>query len=518
MRIGFPPGAGRLTKAVTLATALLLVAAGVWAGYVVLSPDLSCAPGVQRLQEGGPCFGVTDGGFSFGKPLDEVSARIKAENDAIGKQPHVTVAVMVPMTASNGNDDDRILRQLQGAYLAQYRANHESDAKAPLIRLVLANPGPDSTQWHRVTDQLGQLSKSPTDNLRAVAGFDRSVPATRAALAHLTNDLHIPVVGGAITGDDLANSDQSPDAFPSLARVVPTNTGEADALAHFGAANGPQNAVVVEDSRKDDSYITTLKDAFERTTKAAAAHEPELFKSPDDISTTGNTSNVFQQLIQNICQTDATTIYFAGRYVQLRQFINELGTRGCQAKPYTVLTGSEANSLLTDPGLDWSALTKHVTLRYVSLAHPDMWSTGPAVNGGSATDYADFASLVDRAAKGPIGPIGPVDLKDSRTIVMHDTIWTAVTEIRNSAVGNPLPSLADVKDAWQQLHGANKVKGAGGWICLDNHGNPYDKALALVELQPTTADKKFVGSARFVALAWPTGAPPAADCTAPNGT
>jgi hypothetical protein len=269
--------------------------------------------------------------------------------------------------------------------------------------------------------------------------------------------------------------------------------------------------VVVEDSRDDDNYITSLKRAFERNTKATAEHQPETYTSPADIGTTGNTSNVFQELVQNICETDATTIYFAGRFTQLRQFVNELGTRGCKTKSYTVLTGSEANSLLSDGDLDTSALTNGVTLRYVSLAHPAMWSGAPPT-GGSTADLAQLTSLVDEAKTAPIGPIGPTDLNDSRTIVMHDTVWTAITGIRNSAAGkDPVPTLGDVAASWQLLHSAHTVKGAGGWICLDKYGNPYDKALAMVEMQPDR-------TVRFVGLAWPTGAPPTADCAAPNGS
>jgi hypothetical protein len=52
------------------------------------------------------------------------------------------------------------------------------------------------------------------------------------------------------------------------------------------------------------------------------------------------------------------------------------------------------------------------------------------------------------------------------------------------------------------------VRGASGWICLDNHGNPYNKAVPVVEL---TRDKP-----RFVQIAWPEGKPPAGECMPPR--
>lgn len=53
------------------------------------------------------------------------------------------------------------------------------------------------------------------------------------------------------------------------------------------------------------------------------------------------------------------------------------------------------------------------------------------------------------------------------------------------------------------------MNGASGWICLDAHGNPYDKAVPIVELTPDS-------HARFVRLAWPEGKPPAAECLPPS--
>ncbi|MFD8734070.1 ABC transporter substrate-binding protein [Streptomyces sp. NPDC059618] len=510
-------GMGRLTRALVLVTAVAVVVAAVWGGWTVTRPDLTCAEGVHKRTPDGECTGVTDGAFSYAPWLDEVSARIKTENDAVDGRPHVTVAVMVPMTGfTKAVDTDRILRQVQGAYLAQYHANHD-ESEAPKIRLVLANPGSDSFDWPRVTGQLARMAASSGDNLRAVTGFDRSVPATKDTIAHLTRDLHIPVVGGAITADDLANDKQAPGRYPGLVRTVPTNTGEADALAAYPGRDRAEKAVVVEDSRDDDNYISTLKHAFERITTSSARHTPETFTSPADIADTGNTSNVFDIVIQNICQSDADTIYFAGRYTQLQQFINGLGKRGC-SRPFTLVTGSEANALLSDSDLKWTALKKKVTVRYVSLAHPDMW-TGKRVDGGAAKDVKQLVTLVDLASRGPVGPIGPTDLTDSRTMVMYDTVWTAVQGIRLSFSGNhpadrpeTVPSIADVAGTWQLIHSAHKVEGAGGWICLDSHGNPYDKALAVVELEPDSR------TARFVALAWPNRKPPEADCTAPNGT
>ncbi|QDQ15457.1 hypothetical protein [Streptomyces spectabilis] len=81
--------------------------------------------------------------------LGPVSARIKEENDRVvhGDKPYATVALMIPMTQGPDQRAERteVLREVQGAYLAQYRANHESREEPP-IRLVLADPGRETAR------------------------------------------------------------------------------------------------------------------------------------------------------------------------------------------------------------------------------------------------------------------------------------------------------------------------------------------------------------------------------------
>ncbi|MDH6579363.1 hypothetical protein [Kitasatospora sp. MAP5-34] len=513
VRSWLPWGAwGRLTKGLVLGLVLLLLALGGWSGWSALRPDLSCGPGVEKRGPAHECIGVTDGGFSFLPRLAPVSARIKAENDRIAGRPHATVALMVPLTETDDAEQQKILREVQGAYLAQYQANRDN-SKAPAIRLVLANPGAGGAQWRPVTDQLEKMAKSPRDNLRAVAGFDTSVTSTQQTILHLTKDLHIPVVGGAITADDLADSKQHPDTYPGLARIAPTNTEEAAALFSYNKLNKgvtPDQTLVVEDLRQDDNYIKSLRTAFE----GYSSHPPEQFRSPDDIHSTGNLSNDFQRLVPNICASSARTIYFAGRYTQLRQFVDELGHRGCSTTKYTVITADAADTLASDPDFDWSALNRGsgITLQYAAVANQHMWDGdpkgGPGSPGSSPDAVKQLEALTGKDAPSDVGQIGAVDFKGSRTMVAHDSVWTAITAVHNSASQtDPMPSLREVSNMWLRLRSASKVEGTSGWICLDNYGNPYDKAVAVVELDPQDKSIKFDG------LAWPEGSPPNQECT-----
>ncbi|MEU1281379.1 hypothetical protein [Streptomyces sp. NPDC005805] len=502
------PG-GPLTKAAVLTAVLIVLGAAGWVTAVLLRPDPACARGVEERGPEGrrECTGVTDGGFAFAENLKAVSARIKAENDRVAGEPHVSVAVMLPMAPAQPFEQEKTLHEVQGAYLAQYRANHHSNSKKPAIRLLLANPGRNHEHWRAVSEQLGAMSESREHNLRAVIGFDVSTATTQEAIAHLTRERGIPVVGGPITADDSGNSAERPDAYPGLARVVPTTTDQARALSHFNKGIDPKHTLVVEDIRTGDSYVDALKRAFAART-AGSPRAPEQYRAPEEFHEEGTTANAFDQMVDTICTSSAKVVYFAGRPVQLRQFVNELGNRGCTEKKYTVITGSGASTLSSDKLLDWDAFRKGVTLQYASVAHPDAWtSPGAPATGGSAAAYR---TLADLAGSKEVGDIGEVELTDSRTITFYDAGLTAITAIRMRDDADPVvPDLGRIRDAWLRLHGMGKVEGASGWICLDNYGNPYNKAVSVVELSPDAP-----GRIRFVGLAWPTGRPTSADCTA----
>jgi hypothetical protein len=81
--------------------------------------------------------------------------------------------------------------------------------------------------------------------------------------------------------------------------------------------------------------------------------------------------------------------------------------------------------------------------------------------------------------------------------------------IRQNAQSTEVPAVSEVADAWSGLNGQNMVGGASGWICLDNSGNPYDKAIPIVRFT--------VRGPEFVAVAWPAGRPPSPDCQIPPG-
>ncbi|MFI8521339.1 ABC transporter substrate-binding protein [Streptomyces sp. NPDC085481] len=492
------------------ASLLVLLVVALPLGYAVKKwstpEDRSCATGVSRPEGSAECVGVNGDGYDFGVPdLTEVAGLIGGENATLKPDEFATVAVLLPLTSPDPGMRVKVLHEVQGAYARQYRANHESNSETPKIRLVLANTGRGNAHWQATVEQLKAMTAGP-ERLRAVTGVATSSTEIRQAVTALTG-AGIAVVGTTITADDIANGPGAGhNRFPGLARVSPTNSDEAKALAHFGKVNAAK-ALLVEDTRTGDHYTDTLKAAFAASLKGAP-YEPQLFTSPADPTEEGTTANTFRQITHLICDTRAETVFFAGRHTQLRQFINALGARGCADRAFTVLTGDEGSYLGADNKLNRSALKARLTVRYASLAHPDAWLPAPGrpvpATGGSTVAYETFVTDVARASKKPVA------LADGQAIVAYDAMAAAVHAIRQATPdGASHPELSDVANQWPQVKGSLRVQGASGWICLDNFGNPFNKAVPIVELAED-------GSQRFVQIAWPEGAPPATSCLPPR--
>lgn len=501
-------------KVVTSVVAGALVVTSGWYGIGRLTApeDRTCVPGVERPPGSDECVGVAGDGYDFERPkLTRVAGAIARENAALKPGRYATVALLLPLTSKNEAMQTKMQRELQGAFAAQYRANHLSNGQVPGIRLVLANTGNNNEHWRPTVERLKAMTDAP-DHLRAVSGVATSSTQVRDAVKELTA-AHIAVVGTTITADDIANGPDG-DPFPGLARVSPTNRDEARALANFARVKADK-ALLVQDRRTGDHYTDTLRTAFGALVNTENVRLE--FTSRGDPNDEGTTANRFTDMTHLVCDSDADTLFFAGRHTQLRQFINALGSRGCRNRPFTVLTGDEGSYLGTDEKLDREALRRGVTVRYASLAHPDTWAgargKAPAARGGSGEDYRSFLDLLAEVRKKPVGPIGPIghaQLTDGQVIIAHDAMALAVHGIRHATPDDErLPGLVDVGDQWSLVKGSLRVSGASGWICLDNHGNPYNKAVPVVELAPEDAHQ------RFVATAWPEDEPPDPKCLPP---
>jgi hypothetical protein len=453
----------------------------------------TCDNSVEKRGEGQECIGVTDGNFVFSAELADVERRIHDENVAVAAtgKPHVSIAYFLPMTHSA--DDTQPLawvqHQLEGAFLAQYRANHDvASGNLPLIRVLLANPGSKMTQWEPVVAEIARRTTSP-DRLVAVAGIGQSLETARQAMRRLSEQ-QIPIIGSTITADDLSE-------IPGLLRAASPNSAEALAAATY-AKGTARTALLIQDTNDSDLYPKTLASAYTQGFTDDSHHlagQTELY----DSSLPG-VNNTFLQMSPNICFSKPDVVFFAGRGVDLANLVIQLGGRNCQDQHITILSGDDVSIVPFEQTSIRRALESGITVRYTALAHPAAWTNASkAFSPDSVQTFTDDASKCATCLRA----LFPNDtLDDASAIMAHDAILTAVRAIRlASGSSGAVVSPRDVLQVKNRLHDTGAVPGASGWMSFDEHGTARDKVVPILEVKPD-------GTRVFIQLSTPSATVP----------
>jgi ABC-type branched-subunit amino acid transport system substrate-binding protein len=452
------------------------------------SPD-NGSPGAA----GTDCIGLTDGSQVLDPRLAGIERLILGENDfvqASGKR-WVAIAYLAPITQGQVSvlTWEGVYEQLQGAYIAQWEANHSpANGDDPLVKLYLVNEGPDQGHWQTAVRQI-LAATGEARHVVAVAGLGGSVQDTRQA-AQLMSDRQLAMFGTTITADNLNGA-----TYASLVRIAPTNTDEVKAALAFLPRLPSQGAtaLLVADTDREDDYTQTWATQVQRLYPDPWRHfisQPETFNRA--LTAEGDR---LVQISQVICQRRPDVVFFAGRSKDLELFVGALGAN-C-ADPVTVISGdSDKVDESTNGQASYSVYQKalapgSVTLYSTALAHPNEWSTcgGPVPQSqlSAARAFTRFAS--DYATR--LGPKLRLPLDDGSAMLAHDAIITAVATIRlpvnqsNGSGQQPYP----YQEVTQNLSGLHDqaVAGVSGMITISNYGpssgDPVAKPLVIVQHQ-----------------------------------
>ncbi|PSL52276.1 ABC-type branched-subunit amino acid transport system substrate-binding protein [Saccharothrix carnea] len=451
---------------------LALVAAAVVVPTVLRSAG-RCADGVTRTDTG-ECVGVTDGSYVFAPELAEIQGLVRAENEAVvaSGEPFVSIALMIPMTLTDNDTTpvEWVRHHLQGAYVAQYRANHDvATGDRPLIRLLLANPGSGLARWQPVVAEL-ERRRTTSDHLVAVTGIGLSLATSRDAMVRLS-EAKIPLFASTLTSDDLRDID-------GLVNMAPTNAAQARAAATHVKAN-TRTAMLIQDDTEDELYAKTLAESFSTTfvdVDHSFAGQTEFFDSR-----LGGVANTFLQMVPNICTARPGVLYFAGRGQHLLMLVAQLVERKCKDHPIRILTGDDLSVVAFPGDLARRAADAGIDVRFTALAHPDAWRAAPAEFDAQSTYY-----LRDQICTVCFPLLFRNDtLDDASAIMAYDAVLTAVRTTRFA--GKPPGRLVSPEDLLQvqnRLHGENAVPGASGWLSFDGHGSPIAKVVPIMRVQP----------------------------------
>lgn len=485
----------RITLPVKIASIAVVILLVTGAGYWVYIELRTCGPDVDLV--GGQCIGVTDGTVQLSPNLADVLGKIREANERVDRSGRhaVSVAYLAGLPAPSSNEalEVTLRHELEGAYLAQRQAN-QNENQEPLIRLLVANDGERSQQWQRVVSALVDKVDGP-ERLVAVVASGQTVTARQEAVGSLTTQ-GIPVIASRLTGDTLIPTAGDPAAVQGLARLAPSNSDQtAAAAAHLKLEPDTKRALLIQNTDPGDTYSQSLGDAFRRTFPDGT-HEvldPTETYNPR----LGGVEGTMRDMLTTICPREPDVIFFAGRSTDLEAFVKALPNRPCPGLRINLVTGSDAvdfaNSVAQDSGELRQGLSAHASVQYTVLAHPGSWEASPdSFAQGSRNSFRSDCEDCFPA----IFPGEPLD--DGAAIMGHDALHTAVTAIRTREGINDKPELIIQK--FKRLHGPQAVPGASGWISLDEHGNPINKAVPILEVNPD-------GTVVFVQLSSPGHAP-----------
>lgn len=474
---------------------LILMGYLVW--MFVVTPWIWCGSDVRRIDN--QCIGVTDGRVALSVGLKDVLGKIRQENERVEREyPNadvVSVAYLVPVPTSADNElsgESRVRHELEGAHIAQLEANRTRRlGEKPLIRLLVANSGDESSHWRRVTPAL--LTKvNESDRLVAVVATGNTVNATLAAIEDLRSQ-GLPVVMSRLAGDSAKTPD--PNLRGGLARLAPSGRDQGAAAATYLKPTASR-ALIVRDTNPEDPFVRALEEAF-RSTFPDDTHKvlepPETYDSRLD-----GVPNAMKGILRNICLQKPDVVYFAGRNSALDAFVQALPRRPCPELPINIMaSGGSTADLAARLAPDGSAPSNdlnNASVRYTAQTHPDSWAASPESFSAESTSRLSTTCehCFTTVFRGET-------LDDGGAIIGYDAIITAVTAIRpGQEIVNGTPDL--VTQEFRRLHGADAVPGATGWISLDQFGNPVNKAVVILQVE-------LDGTLKFLKLSSPLGSP-----------
>lgn len=467
----------------------------------VLLPRLlidPCGPGLTLAGTPQVCVGldIDSTGFAKDGPLSDLASQLARSNDSV-TGAFATIVLLDNMTPDSQQDSDGInsLRhRVQGAMTAVRRANEDvvGGGTEPKIKLLLANYGSRAESWRPAVDAIKKARES--QRVTAVTGIGQSLDTTRQAVAALSAD-GIVTVGSVVTADDM-NEDLNGKPIENFVRVAPTNTDEAKAMVSYLVRRGYRKAMLIKDLNESDNYTSTLASGY------SSAYEQQVgtrfpyinsYMSPGQHLTGTERDQYmkhrFGKFHDGICQLGPDVIVFAGRSTDLRSFMHALSEgRACPFPSLDVVTGDDGATIAGKP-LPASEYLRFQVF-YTGLAHGAQWDSAP--NSLNRQNYDAFAEkfLKYRFSRD--------DLTDGHAMMSHDAALTAITTIRDNPQATSDPST--VRDYLLDVRCKHTIPGASGTIALEPNGNPTNKGMPIVQIQPD-------GSQKQEELAWPLGGP-----------
>lgn len=433
-----------------------------------VQPPNPCPPisgaGLRIWQEGSTCVGVTDGSAPVDAAFNQLlGGRFEALFEAIRQENHkvetggidtddgvtlctnkslktVDVAVLSPWRSDLAGS--RAYHQLEGAYVAQWQANHlrQPGGCDPLIRLLVADPGPKIEAWKPVVDQL-----LANQRLVAVVGLALSRTETIEAAREL-NRQDVPVVADLVTADGFDRTNFA--SAPPICRVKSDPNRRLDHFYRITYANAKYLDKIGEYLRSqgllgDGTARQVTQQGYEVDAFACTnvQHVNDLIKPSTDPITfdlSNKSNDPLPQLttkIGAICAApDIQTVFYTARAVDLANVLHA-AAETCLNRGLTVVAGTDATRLLTpeiDPAQELQRKHALEILRQgrIRLFFPATSSPAQLTGTKGYDDFrAAFAGAFAHVPHNELFPFVDTEIADTWMVNAHDAFFTAANAV-----------------------------------------------------------------------------------------
>ncbi len=376
--------------------------------------------------------------------------------------PYVTIVVGSLLTGNNasvGRDD------LQGAYVAQKEYNDAARRNGgTLVRLLLANSGNDKSYATTVANQIVQLVKDdPT--VVGVMGWPFSSHAL-AAIDILTR-AHIPMVSQTASSDSLTG------ISPYFFRVNPSDTTQGAVGAKYveQTLHAKNVALFVDNA---DPYSQSLATAFSNQFQ----HDGNTIVVTESYTVGPSGRAALPGLLHDAESKNPDLIYFAGYASDAGILLANLPTSG----PYAHLAVMGGDALYELKGYPPSAGPGFNRLRFTSFAYPDEWDV-LHLTANKPAFFNEYIAAYNPRNQHPLGTYG-YTRPDGDVMLSYDALMTVLHASNLALTSHKQITAADLQQALSHLNGSNAFQGVSGQIALGQDGNPINKAILVLYVDP----------------------------------
>jgi eukaryotic-like serine/threonine-protein kinase len=413
---------------------------------------------------------------AIAQDTNDAEAHIYLEDQKVlaSGNPYITFVVATMLTGSNtgvGRDD------LQGAYIAQEEFNNGAKLGDVKVRLLVASSGDQASYATTVAQQIVQLAQHDKTFV-GVMGWPFSSRALNAV--GVLAKARIPMVSQTASSNGLTG------ISPYFFRVNATDAAQAAAGAKYAenTLHAHNVALFVDPS---DPYSQSLANGFSQQFTA----DGNKIVATENY-TEGKASTI-PSALQDALSHNPDLIYFAGYSNDVSVLLTNLPTSG-QFANLQVMGGDGLYEL---GGYPPTARAGFGRLHFTAFAYPDEWGFLGLASKQPAF-FNDYANTYDPNHTHTANPYG-YDRADNDATLSFDAMQALLYGSKMALSGGKTSiTPVELQQALSHLNGANAIQGVSGQIAFGPDGNPINKAVVVLYVDPNDHIKLVSVSGTFL--------------------